>query len=488
MQKIIKGSDVKKLDNQHIQRKGVSSLMLMEKAALGFVEWCKSQGFPLESKIAVFCGAGNNGGDGFAIARLLSKLDYQVKVFACFSGEASLSHDAQANLNLLPGHVAVGSWDDFDSLEFDLLIDAYLGVGLQGELREEGKMIVKKINSFSGSIISVDIPSGMPSDSICLGICVRAATTVTFAFPKLSLLFPEHGHLTGELVLVDIGLEEVEFAENSSEYFFLQEKDISSYHKKFHRFSHKGDFGNVLLIAGNKGKMGAAILSLRSTLRTGSGLVSGFVPESERAIVQSSVPEAMLWIDKAMDFSVFDSIGIGPGIGVDQVDLVLKVLQSSNKPIVIDADALTILGMHPDLISSIPEGSILTPHLGEFDRIFGKSTDHLHRLTVAREFCLKRKLNVLIKGANSVICLSDGRQIFNSSGCQYMATAGAGDVLTGMLTSFLGQGYSPEQALICGVFHHGLAGEIAGKDKMRSMIASDLIESIPETFKRLGIS
>jgi NAD(P)H-hydrate epimerase len=185
----------------------------------------------------------------------------------------------------------------------------------------------------------------------------------------------------------------------------------------------------------------------------------------------------------------YDAIGIGPGMGVEGNDLVLEeVFRNFKKPMVIDADGLTILSQTPNLIPQIPRGSILTPHLKEFDRLLGKTTNHLERLKKAKDFCLKWKLNLLIKGANSVICLADGRQIFNSSGTQYMATGGSGDVLTGMITSFLGQGYSPENAMICGVFHHGLAGEIAGKRHRRGTIATDIIEAIPATFIDLDIS
>jgi NAD(P)H-hydrate epimerase len=190
---------------------------------------------------------------------------------------------------------------------------------------------------------------------------------------------------------------------------------------------------------------------------------------------------------KMVDFSRFDAIGIGPGLGLDRADLLGQVLDSYQQPMVLDADALTLLSLNPELISKIPKGSILTPHLGEFERLFGTSKNQYERLEKASGFCVEVGLNIVIKGANSVLCLADGRQLFNSSGSNYMATAGMGDVLTGMLTSFLGQGYNPEQSMVCGVFQHGLAGEMAGKEKLRSTLASDLIEKIPETFKKLRV-
>lgn len=488
MLRIPSGSQVKELDAGHIARRGISSLTLMERAALAFVDWWRRKDTDRDLPVCIFCGAGNNGGDGFAIARLLYQSGFQITVFKCFPDSGKMSPDAASNFKLLPEAIGVKSWRELDSNVGGVLIDAFLGVGFKGTLRAEAGEIVKKINSFPGTVVSVDIPSGLPSDEMLEGLSVEADYTVTFAFPKLSLLFPEHSRVTGELVLADIGIEDAEYDAFGGSYFFLREKDIASFHRTFHRFSHKGDFGKILLLAGSRGKMGAATLSCRAALRTGSGLVTALIPEEERQIFQIAVPEAMCRFSLPADLSGFDALGIGPGIGLEDKPELLKVLfEKYRSPLVLDADAITLLGQNPDLVSLVPKGSILTPHLVEFDRIFGKSENHLDRLKKSAEFCQKWNLNLLIKGANSVICLADGRQIFNSSGTQFMATAGAGDVLTGMLTSFLGQGYSPEQALICGVFQHGLAGEIAGKRRRRGTIASDIIDAIPDTFVQLDI-
>jgi len=488
MLKILSGQQVKLLDSFHIQKAGISSLELMERAAFGFVNWWKSIDFDKQEPVFIFCGAGNNGGDGFAIARLLHKSGYQASVFTCFADSAKLSEDAEWNFKLLSDGIKINNWKDFNPKIEGIVIDAFLGVGLNGDLRPEAIEVIQEINAFQGKIISVDIPSGLPSDDGLTGSCVKADWTVTFAFPKLSLLLPEHGLFTGELVLVDIGIEDEEYASFDSSYFYLQRQDIHSHHKEFHRFSHKGDFGKILLIAGSEGKMGAAVLASHAALRTGSGLVTALVPESERQIIQVSVPEAMCLFDLPESLSSFASVGIGPGLGLEgKVELFKTIFQKFQKPLVLDADAITILGENPDLISKIPRGSILTPHLKEFDRLLGKTANHKERLGKASDFCKKWKLNLVIKGANSVICIADGRQIFNSSGTHYMATGGSGDVLTGMITSFLGQGYSPENAMICGVYHHGIAGEIAGKTKRRGTIASDIIDAVPQTFIDLDI-
>lgn len=488
MLRIIKGSEVATLDELTVVHQRISSFELMERAALSFVNWFTNQAMSKSSRVAIFFGPGNNGGDGLAIGRLLHKHGYSIHLFSCFESNSGLSSDCQKNFELIPFGVLNSSWKEFQKEDFDCVIDSFLGVGIRGELRDQAKNIVSKINSFPGKKIAVDLPSGLPADTSCLWECVQADITVTFAFPKLSLLFPEHAKYSGEMVVLDIGIPDSIYEQFNSYFFFLREIDLCAFHKTFHRFSHKGDFGKVLLVAGSKGKMGAAMLATKSALRTGSGLVTCLVPEDERCSIHSSVPEAMaVFYDSEINFSAYDSIGIGPGLGLDKLVLLERVFDNFPYPVVLDADALTILARNPYLFAKIPKGSILTPHLGEFERLFGNFESHIDRLKFAQDFCVSHQLNLVLKGANTVICLSDGRQIFNSSGCRHMATAGVGDVLTGMLTSFLGQGYSPEAAIICGVFQHGLAGELAGMEKVRSMIASDLIDQIPASFKKLGV-
>jgi NAD(P)H-hydrate epimerase len=316
---------------------------------------------------------------------------------------------------------------------------------------------------------------------------VQATTTVTLGFPKLSLLCPEHAQFTGELFVLDIGFELEEFEDFPSTTYYLEEKDILSRHRTFHRFAHKGDFGKVLLVAGSKGKMGAAVLAAKSAFRTGSGMVTVWIPEEEREILQTALPEAMCVFGEGLDLSIYDAVGIGPGLGLTNGGHFHQLLRSSTKPLVLDADALTLLSLDPNLWPLIPKGSILTPHLKEFDRLFGPSSTHFERMAKAKACCLKYEINLVLKGANSLCTLQDGRQVFNSSGSKYMASAGMGDVLTGMLTSFLGQGYSPENALLCGVFHHGLAGELAGNRYLRGTMAQDLIGAIPESYHRIGL-
>ncbi len=487
MQKIISASDISKLDQIHLIRKGFANHAFMELVAQRFVDWFQNQNYSPKERILVCAGAGNNGGDGLAIARLLFSLGYAVAVAFYFSSEAKLSPDCAQNLSLLPSQIKRYSLDSSFLPKGGILIDAYLGVGCTGPLREEAKERIKAINSFQGTVISLDLPSGLPADSMLSGVAVKADMTVTLGFPKLSLLLPEHAKYTGELVVLDIGFEKEEFSEFPASTFFLEEQDLLPLHRRFHRFAHKGDFGKILLVAGSKGKMGAAILAARAAFRTGSGLVTCLIPEEERTALAAAVPEAMCVFGEQQEFSAYDAIGIGPGLGVEQGETLKRILSTIQKPIVLDADALNCLAKDSSIWDLIPKGSILTPHLKEFDRLFGPSQSHLERMAKAKACCLKYGLNLVLKGANSLCSLADGRQVFNSTGSKYMATAGMGDALTGMLTSFLGQGYSPENAVLCGVFHHGLAGELSGENYLRGLMAHDLIEAIPDTYRRIGL-
>jgi hydroxyethylthiazole kinase-like uncharacterized protein yjeF len=487
MQKILSASEIANLDQFHLNRKGFSGHGFMELVANRFVDWFQSQDYSSKERILVCAGAGNNGGDGLAIARLLFSLGYAVEVAACYFPESKLSPDCALNFSLLPSQIQCYSLDSSSLPKGGILIDAYLGVGCSGPLREEAKERIKAINSFQGTVISLDLPSGLPADSMLSGVAVKADMTVTLGFPKLSLLLPEHAKYTGELVVLDIGFEKEEFSEFPASTFFLEEQDLLPLHRRFHRFAHKGDFGKILLVAGSKGKMGAAILAARAAFRTGSGLVTCLIPEEERTALATAVPEAMCVFGEQQEFSDYDAIGIGPGLGLEQGETLKRILSTIQKPIVLDADALNCLAKDPSIWDLIPKGSILTPHLKEFDRLFGPSQSHLERMAKAKACCLNYGLNLVIKGANSLCSLADGRQVFNSTGSKYMATAGMGDVLTGMLTSFLGQGYSPENAVLCGVFHHGLAGELSGENYLRGLMAHDLIEAIPDTYRRIGL-
>ncbi|MDR7130356.1 NAD(P)H-hydrate epimerase [Algoriphagus sp. 4150] len=489
MQKILSGAQIKELDSQHVKLAGQSSHELMEAAALAFVKWFLNQGFSTDSVIQIAVGKGNNGGDGLAIARLLYGHSFSVSILKCFESVDEMSSDAALNFKGLPESIRIIEFEDWDFSQKGVLIDAFLGVGLHGPLRPDAVKIIQKLNEYRGTVISVDVPSGLPADDITKEPAVKADFTISFEFPKLSLLLPEHAESVGELVVLKIGVLDQAYDKLDTSLFFLEAQDIAPLHRVFSRFSYKGDMGKVLLIGGSPGKMGALILCARSALRTGSGLVTCHMEDSERFIIQTAVPEAMASWGLIPNPEFYDAVGIGPGWGTEnRVSLFRQFLQDFKKPIVVDADGLNLLARNPDLVSLLPKKTILTPHIGEFTRLVGAAENHLERLEMAKRFAIEHEVILVLKGANTVVSLPDGRQVVNSSGNKYMATGGSGDVLTGMITAYLGMGYSSENATLCGVYHHGLAGEIASGSKRRSMIAGDIIEAISETYIQLNIS
>lgn len=493
MQKIILGKQVKELDALYVNESGISSYRLMERAANEFCHWFEANHKKF-STINIYCGTGNNGGDGLAIARILSGMGYPVNV-AIIGNQEKGSVDFIKNLKVLPEKLSVSRWSQLKPS--DICIDAIFGVGINRPLEGEYEDLVQMLNKRHGVKISVDMPSGLPSDAPAKGEVFHADYTVSFQFPKLSLLFPEHATYVGQLVVRKIGMEPKHFQSFSSGYWFFSGENMAAYHSKFHAFSHKGDFGRIILAGGSYGKMGSICLSTMASLRTGSGLVFCKVPGCGVNIVQSTIPEAMVLppasdreVDAELDFAGINAIGLGPGLGKGKnaQELVHLVLENYSGPTVLDADAINILGERQEWKALLHPNVILTPHLKEFERLTGKAcNNHLERIILAKDFCRENNCSLILKGAFSLLTFPDGNQIFNNSGTVYMATGGSGDVLTGVLTSFLGQGYSMKNAAICGVFHHGHAGELAGEKYGRGTLPTDIIRKIPQSLLAFGI-
>jgi NAD(P)H-hydrate epimerase len=293
-----------------------------------------------------------------------------------------------------------------------------------------------------------------------------------------------------------IGIDPFYFDAFDSPYFFFNGDGITELHKKFHRFSHKGDFGRVMLVGGSYGKIGAMLMASAAALRTGSGLVFAHVPKCGVSILQTSIPELMVApsefeeeVGGKFSFTGLDALGVGPGMGKGQraAALLHDILQNFEGPLVLDADALNLLSDNPDWYDLLGENTVLTPHLKEFERLVGSCADHFDRMEKARLFCGNYGCTLILKGANTLITFPDGKQVFNASGSKYMASGGSGDVLTGMVTSFLGQGYEIENAALCSVFHHGHAGELASSEKRRGTVATDIIQAIPKSFQHFNV-
>lgn len=490
--KIFNVEQIRALDAHTIAHEPIASIDLMERASQAFVR-CFCNQYVNTRPVAVFCGKGNNGGDGLAIARLLSGSGYDVQVFVV---EYTLhaTDDFRQNLSRLGNHLTprrIHSENDLPQLPKQVVcIDALLGSGLSRPVDGLLATVIGHLNALPNRIIAVDIASGLytdqpngPSD-----IIIKPRYTITFQLPKLAFMLPQNAEYVGEWHVVDIGLNAGYIAQNETPYHFTDKPEAEKRIVPRQKFSHKGTFGHAVLIAGSFGKMGAAVLSGRACLRSGVGLLTMHVPACGYAITQISVPEAMTTVDemekyisKSPDLTSATAIGIGPGIGQDPatVKALEKVLEKAKVPVIVDADALNILSTNRHLLFKLPANTILTPHPKEFQRLAGESSNEFERLEKARAFSSKYKVIICLKGANTAVVLPNGEVHFNSTGNPGMATGGTGDVLTGIITSLLAQKYDPADAAILGVYQHGLAGDRAAEARgQTALIASDVIEHL----------
>jgi NAD(P)H-hydrate epimerase len=469
----------------------------MERASREFVSWFV-QRFDATKKIGIVCGTGNNGGDGLAIGRMLLDWGYPVSIWIV-RGKVSESNDFKINLDRLKSKTEIceitTEADQGLFTKCDVLIDAIFGSGLSRPVEGIYAQAIRCINKTDAIVVAVDMPSGLQTDSHSSGEIIEADYTATFQLPKLPLFFPEFFKFSGEFKVLDIGLSEGKIKSEQSSYFQITPKDCRRIVKPRKKFDHKGSYGHALLVAGSFGKIGAAVLSARAALRSGAGLVSVHIPKCGYDILQSSVPEAMASVDNGDnyfsgvdDLEKFSTIGIGPGLGQasETMEGLKKIFEAYRKPVVLDADALNIISSQEKLRSMVPEGSILTPHPKEFERLVGKWSNDFEKLEKAKNLAATLKCIILVKGAFTTIAEPNGVVYFNPTGNPGMASGGTGDVLTGILTGLMAQFYSPIQTAILGTFLHGLAGDLAAVDKGKeSLIASDLIEFLPRAFKNI---
>ena len=501
--KILPVEKIREADAYTIKNEPIASIDLMERAAGKIYKWLKKR-VNKKSKIIVFAGPGNNGGDGLAVARMLSKDKYNVEVFIVKFTDKT-SEDFRTNLERLREKTSVkitelteNSEEYFHVSNRDIVIDAIFGSGLTRPVKGFAGKMIDIINKLPGIKIAIDIPSGLFADKTSLiedNHIVSADYTLSFQFPKLAFLMPENDKFTGDWHILDIGLHHDYINSAQTDNFFLLSEDVKPLLKNRPKFSHKGTYGHALLIAGSYGKMGAAVLAAHAALRSGVGLLHVHIPKAGYQIIQTALPEAMVSLDRyenyfsqIPDLSLYNAIGIGPGLGKEkQSQMALKLLlQEYKNPIVFDADALNILSENPTWLSFVPAGSILTPHPKEFERLAGKWDNDFEKIQMQREFAKRYNIYVVLKGAYTSVCTPDGKCYFNSTGNPGMATAGSGDVLTGIITSLSAQRYTPGQAAVLGVYIHGLAGDIAAKKLgYEAMIAGDIIKYLGKAFKSL---
>ena len=500
--KIFSVKQIQNWDSYTIEHEPIKSIDLMERAAIACFDWIISN-YDDYYRFKIFCGKGNNGGDGLALARLLNNIKYQVSVFIPASDKPG-SKDFEENLKKLKKtSVNITIIKEVKYLpeitKQDIILDALFGTGLNKPAAGLYKELIQFINSKNSTIISIDIPSGLYVDKSSkvennMQAIVKADYTLTFQNEKLAFLVAENEPYTGKVFLIDIGLSESYERSTESAFEYIDEPIISGIYRARKDFSNKGNYGYASLLCGSYGMMGAAVLSASACVRSGVGKLSCIICETGYNIMQISVPEAMCkvsgekHIDNFNDFQSFDAIGIGPGIG--KFDSHKKLLEQLftvfKKPIVVDADALNVLSENQDLYSLIPSNSIITPHPKEFERLFGKSDSDFERIGLALLKAKKLNIYIVLKGHHTFIATPDGKGFFNSTGNSGMATAGAGDVLTGIITGLLAQRYSSLESCILGVYLHGLAGNIAAeKVSKEALMAGDIVENLGNAFKKI---
>lgn len=501
--KILTGAQFKELDQYTIQHEPINAIDLMERAAKAIAEEVSGR-WNLKTHFYVFAGPGNNGGDALAVARLLAEKGYRATVYL-FNINQKLSEECAFNKECLTEYSNIKLHEVRDQFTFptidpqkDVIIDGLFGTGLNKPLNGGFASLAQSINKTNVPVVSIDIPSGLMCEDNTyndMNTVVRATLTLSLQLPKMAFLFPENQKYVGELKILDIQLDMRYMEDVATNMYLLETETARRLLKKRNAFVHKGNMGHALVVAGSFGMAGASIFCAKACMKAGAGKVTIHTPKMNNDILQIAVPEAILSHDLdddiitgAIETNGFNAIALGPGIGKSETTALAMrdFMLQQNLPMVLDADVLNILGNHKEWIQDIPKFSILTPHPKELENLIGRCQDSYEQMTKARDLAIKQQLYIVIKGHYSIICLPNGIVLFNGSGNAGMATAGSGDVLSGILVGLLAQGYSNEAAVLLGVHLHGMAGDFAAADLEEECVtASDLIAYLPKAFKEL---
>lgn len=478
--KIFTSELIREIDKATCESQGITSLELMERASSAVCCEIVSRFNPTQ-RIVVFAGPGNNGGDALAVSRMLFEQGYRkVEVFL-FNVMGKLSKDCKEEKELLKDIEGIDFTEvtkDFQPpylSEKDVVIDGLFGSGFKGPLQKGFLTLVNYINDSKAYVISIDIPTGLSGEwnpNVSRRDMIHADLTLTFQYPRLSFFFEENQEVLGEWRLLDIELDESKAKELPVDFMLVEERNVRPIIRPRNNFSGKRDYGSALFFAGSIGMSGAAVLTARGCLKSGAGLATVHSAKVSLQIVQTLLPEALFEPDRnehyITDMSVHhnhQAVAVGPGLGVNEktMDALESLLKNYKQPLVLDADALNCISRRPHLLSLLPPYSIITPHIGEFDRLFGEHKNSEERLNKARDMAKYYNIIIVLKGHYTATVRPTGRVYFNSTGNPGMATPGSGDVLTGVITSFIAQGYRPEQAATLGVFVHGMAGDLAAE-------------------------
>lgn len=491
MRKIINASQVKMADSDCLQSENIASHELMDRAALAFVGVFTGLIPDKNTSIISLCGTGNNGGDGLAISRLLQCAGYgNIDVLIIPTGNQP-SDDFLFNLERIKKtpiqvlNLKSVSAEGLKSLNLNfpdsVVIDAILGIGISRSLRGGLQEVIEKLNQVCKRVIAVDMPTGFKDEGELKDdeTIFKAHDVISFQRPKLNFLFPESAEFVGHFHVVDIGLREEFLAELPSDFYCIDSSDIEKIYKRRKSFSHKGNYGHVLIVAGSYGKIGAALICAEASVYAGAGLISVCLPDEDRHSLYSRLPEAMLVQEgDIFDKQSYTAVAFGPGLG-DRASFLSLFFEKSTAPIVIDADGLNYLAANKTLLNAIPAATVLTPHMKEFDRLFGPSDTWWQRLQLAIKKAKELNVFIVLKNRYTFIVTNTGEVFINPTGNPAMAIGGMGDALTGLITSFIAQGYSPRDACILGCYLHGRAGDRLRIEGNAVVLPTALIATIP---------
>lgn len=493
MKTVITAAQTREADRHTIETAPITSIDLMENASLAFVTVFMQLYPDRNTHVLICCGTGNNGGDGLATARLLQERSYDAIAvwIARFSGRESDEFAANA-ARLYNTPIPITEFfpgDELPTIHQSVVIDALLGSGLNKPLAEDWLRMVEHINQADKPIVAVDIPTGLRADGVLPPSeqTIKAHHVISFQRPKLSFFFPESAKAIERFHVVDIGLDEAFIEKLPSDFKLIEPSDIRQVYRNRKPFSHKGTYGHALIIAGDTKTLGAALLACGACLYSGAGLTTACIPATGLTALNTRLPEVMYCTQDELPtmWDRFDAVGVGPGLG-QRISLLEDSADHVDKPMVVDADALTFLSQNKELMDRLPKHSILTPHMKEFDRLFGVHDSWWERVQTARQQAIALQLIILLKNQYSFIALPDGNVLINPTGNPAMASGGMGDVLTGMLTAFLAQGYPPRSAAILACYLHGAAGDLLANDSGMAVVpAGQLIQAIPSTFGNL---
>lgn len=500
--KILSPEQLKRVETQTITIQDIELINLMERAANAILNWLKSKIDVSKNSFTIICGVGNNGGDGLALGRLLWEEKAHVKIYLQKNNSYSLDNlTNQKRLKDLK--IPFEYYDEMTQLEIlpnSILIDAIFGYGLNRPIGDEWKPIIDQINQSPNTVISVDVPSGLFCDQLNSekDPIVESEVTLTFQTPKLSLLIPENQQYINEFEILDISLDLESIEKEESQLGYFSMNYVPQFYFKRPKFSHKYDYGNVLVIGGSYGKIGATMLVAKAVLKSGAGLVTLYVPKCGYSVIQTAFPEAMVQTDfseelitKFPNVERYDTIVIGPGMGTDEktyraFEEFLSENDLSDKKLIIDADGINLLSQHPNLLENLPKETILTPHDKELERLIGEWENSYQKIEKIQSFVQSHELVIVAKGFITQTFLVNGEAYFNSSGNPGMATAGSGDVLAGIIAGLYAKQYNASEAAIFGVYLHGFSGDLASQQLgEESIMSTDLINYIPVAFKTL---